>query len=80
MTKKNTGRYALCRNRRERLLCRLGWEPAITSRLQGIRTWVRPHPNDVASYTTPKALWIALTGRSRRGGWKAGWRLWQEGR
>lgn len=57
-----------------KLLRRMGWEPDLWDR-KGIRKWLRPHPNDIASYPTRTALWLALTGRSRRGGWNAkGWR------
>lgn len=57
-----------------KLLCRMGWEPALWTR-EGILTWLRPHPNDIEPYSTRRALWVALTGRSRRGGWNAkGWK------
>ena len=57
-----------------KILRRMGWEPNRWTRA-GIQSWLRPHPNDVADYSTRRALWLALTGRSKRGDWNAkGWR------
>lgn len=59
----------------ENILTRLGWDADEWVPGKGYISWVRPHPNDIRRYSTREALWLALTGRSRRGGWNAkGWR------
>jgi len=62
-----------------RLLDRLGFENAAADR-ERVTEWMRPHPNDTRGYSTRRALWIALTGRARRGGFNASWAIWKEGR